>query len=63
MVFLNVLGAKETFFSPKVAIGRMFVSLDEEQSRRRNLRGFDILTCSSNWFVFPAFNTVLRHVF
>lgn len=62
MIFFDVLRTKQAFLCPEIAIGRMFVALDEEESRRMNASSFDVLSRGGYWFIFPTFDTILRNV-
>jgi len=61
MVLFDVLRSEKTFFRPEVAICGMLVSLDQQQGGWNNALCMDEFTGSRNWFIFAAFNAILRH--
>jgi hypothetical protein len=63
MIFFNVLRSEQSFLCPEVAIGRMFVAFDEEESGRKNTSSLDVFSCCCDWLIFTTFDTILRHVF
>ncbi len=62
MVFLNVLCAEQTFFSPEIPIRGMLVTLYQKQRRWKNSFCMNKLPGSGDWLVFAALNTELRHI-
>ncbi|KKI99799.1 hypothetical protein PROH_08050 [Prochlorothrix hollandica PCC 9006 = CALU 1027] len=63
MVLFNVLSAKQTLLSPEIAIGGMFIALNEQQSRRRDTLRMNELTGGGDGFIFATLDTILRYVF
>lgn len=61
MIFLYVLGSKESLFSPEIPVGSMLVTLYQKQSWRHDSFRMDKVTGSRNRFFVATLDTILRN--
>jgi hypothetical protein len=62
VVLFYILGPEQTFLGPEIAISGVFVSLNQQQSRRQNSFSLDKFSCCGDRFIFTTLKTKLGDV-
>ncbi len=62
MVFLHVLGTKQTFFRPKVAVCGMFIAAYQQHRGGQDSLGLDKFPGRSYRLILATIKAILRHL-
>jgi hypothetical protein len=63
MILLDVLSPEKALLRPKIAIGRMLITLNEEKRRWSDTLGMNKLPSCGDRFFFTTFDAKLRNAF